>query len=387
MKPLLLAIILLFTGKCIDAQTFTPKGGEDEIFSFAETPATFPGGDSLYWKFIKDSLRYPEAERARGMQGRVYVQFVVEKDGSITNLKTLKGVNAAPGLTREAMRVLSSMPKWTPGKMNGRPVRLYVTQPVKFVLPPDIRYPVRAPSYPGGTTALDSFVESQLVQKYRKYDKEISMKTVRLHFRVNPAGIADSITAIHSEGNDQAEMIAVEIIGALDRRWKPGMSGNTLAAIWMYAEMRMGERDSKYRTKALITVLNEPPAPEAGTLISPSDSCYYPSIWRTHRELFADVPPQYGADRNGASVFMQRNVKYPQVEKEMNMQGTVTVSFFIETDGSVTGTEILQEVAGAPGLTSETLRVLALMEKWEPGKKNGVAARTKIIVPVVFQLL
>jgi periplasmic protein TonB len=104
----------------------------EEIFTFAEQMPEFPGNG--FTAYLQKNIKYPAMEKDAGKQGTVYISFVVEKDGSITNVAAAKEVPGAPGLTREAIRVVSQMPKWSPGMMNGRPVRITITQPVKFVL-------------------------------------------------------------------------------------------------------------------------------------------------------------------------------------------------------------------------------------------------------------
>lgn len=110
-------------------------GDTDAVFSYAEIMAEFPGGQVAFYKYLQESIHYPAEEAKAGKQGTVYVSFVVEKDGSVSNVKILKGVADAPGLSQEAIRVITAMPKWTPGKINGKTVRVSVTQPIKFVLP------------------------------------------------------------------------------------------------------------------------------------------------------------------------------------------------------------------------------------------------------------
>lgn len=107
----------------------------DAVFSYAEVMAEFPGGQAAFYKYLQESIHYPAEEAKAGLQGTVYVSFVIEKDGSVSNIKVLKGVRDAPGLDAEAVRVIALMPKWSPGKMNGKAVRVSVTQPIKFVLP------------------------------------------------------------------------------------------------------------------------------------------------------------------------------------------------------------------------------------------------------------
>jgi periplasmic protein TonB len=92
----------------------------------------FPGGDVARIKFFSENIKYPIAAREIGVQGPVYFTFVVEKDGSISNIKMLRGIGA--GCDEEALRVVSMMPKWKPGRQNGREVRVQFNLPISFVL-------------------------------------------------------------------------------------------------------------------------------------------------------------------------------------------------------------------------------------------------------------
>jgi protein TonB len=85
-------------------------------------------------EYLGKNMRYPDAARENGIEGRVSVQFIVNEDGSITDVKIVGSKRLGGGCEEEAMRVISSMPKWKPGKQNGRPVKVYYTQPVSFRL-------------------------------------------------------------------------------------------------------------------------------------------------------------------------------------------------------------------------------------------------------------
>ena len=95
-----------------------------------DTPATFPGGEFKMMEYLRDNLIYPEPAREKGIEGKVYVQFVVEEDGSITNVKIMRSVNK--WLDAEAFRVIKSMPKWNPGTQNGEPVSTTMMLPINF---------------------------------------------------------------------------------------------------------------------------------------------------------------------------------------------------------------------------------------------------------------
>ena len=105
-----------------------PEGAFDVVEQMPE----FPGGAAGMMKFIAENVKYPEEAYSKGIEGRVLVQFIIEKDGSVTNVKVIKKVNDA--IDAEAVRVVKAMPKWKPGKQNGREVRVKYTIPVSFRL-------------------------------------------------------------------------------------------------------------------------------------------------------------------------------------------------------------------------------------------------------------
>ena len=109
-----------------------PKEEDNKIFEFVEQQASFPGGPAAMNQWLSQNIRYPAAAQENNIQGKVTVQFVVELNGSISNVVVVRGVD--PNLDKEAVRVVKSMPKWTPGMQNGRPVRSKFTLPVNFKL-------------------------------------------------------------------------------------------------------------------------------------------------------------------------------------------------------------------------------------------------------------
>lgn len=111
-----------------------PKQEEvtQEIFVVVEDAPQFPGGESALMKYLNENIRYPIVAQENGIQGRVTCQFVVERDGSISDVQVVRGQD--PSLDREAVRVIQSMPKWKPGKQRGVPVRVRYTLPVLFRL-------------------------------------------------------------------------------------------------------------------------------------------------------------------------------------------------------------------------------------------------------------
>lgn len=109
-----------------------PKQEENKVFEVVEQMPAFPGGDAALLKYLSENIHYPTVAAENGVQGRVVIGFVVEKDGSITDVNVMKSRD--PSLDREAMRVVKSMPKWIPGKQNGSNVRVKYQVPVTFRL-------------------------------------------------------------------------------------------------------------------------------------------------------------------------------------------------------------------------------------------------------------
>lgn len=100
--------------------------------TIVENMPDFPGGELAMRKFISENIHFPAEARSADIQGSVYIQFVVEKTGKITNIKTLRGIGG--GCDEEALRVVKLMPNWNPGRQNGQTVRVQFVLPIKFVL-------------------------------------------------------------------------------------------------------------------------------------------------------------------------------------------------------------------------------------------------------------
>ena len=106
--------------------------GESDVYQIVEQMPEFPGGAAELYHYISKNIRYPQEAKEKGIQGRVFIGFIVEKDGSISNVRNLRGVDSE--LDAEAIRVIQSLPKWKPGKHNGEFVRVSYQIPIVFKL-------------------------------------------------------------------------------------------------------------------------------------------------------------------------------------------------------------------------------------------------------------
>lgn len=123
--PLLLLFVI------IPAISFSQENtNQDPVFTIVETTPVYPGGQEALMSLIKDNLVYPIEAKEKEVEGTVYASFIIEKDGSVSDIKIIKSIGS--GCDEEVLRVLNLMKKWEPGKQNGKYVRVQFNLPVKF---------------------------------------------------------------------------------------------------------------------------------------------------------------------------------------------------------------------------------------------------------------
>ena len=132
---------------------------EDVTFTVVEKAPVFPGGMEKLFQYLTNNVEYPQVAKEKGIQGRVFVNFIVDNDGSVDSVKVLKGIGG--GCDEEAIRVVAAMPNWEPGMQRGKPVRVSYNLPVKFTLDDGYADSVFAvvevmPEFPGGRKKLMS---------------------------------------------------------------------------------------------------------------------------------------------------------------------------------------------------------------------------------------
>lgn len=221
----------------------THSAADDEIYEVVENMPRFPnGGMSALMQYLNENIRYPEAAIKAGVQGRVTLQFIVDKDGSIDDVKTLRGVD--PYLDAEAIRVIKMMPRWEPGTHKGKPVKVKYTVPVMFRIPSepvggnigetvvvakngpaasvtgDVYEVVdKMPEFPGGMTGL-----MQYLSKNVKYPADARAKGIQgrvvVSVIVNTKGKATNAT-IAQGASPSLDAEALRVAGTMPD-WTPG---------------------------------------------------------------------------------------------------------------------------------------------------------------------
>lgn len=147
----------------VDSAQISDSG---EVFVFVEDQPEFPGGDEARIKYLQENIIYPELAKESNIQGTVYVTFIVEKDGQITNVKVLRGIGG--GCDIESVRVIKNMPLWKPGAQRGKAVRCMFNMPLRYVLA-------------GSSGSSLSKKEKKALEKEKKKKEKSSKKLPKAH--------------------------------------------------------------------------------------------------------------------------------------------------------------------------------------------------------------
>jgi TonB family protein len=211
-----------------------------KIYTAVEVSPVFPGGDKGFIHYLSQNIRYPQLAREKNVQGRVYVQFIVERDGSLSDIKALR--DPGEGLGAEAIRVISDSPKWKPGLQNNVAVRVQYTVPVNFSLvdgtknktddptriakggdSPAVRPVETQPEYPGGSAAFSQLLAESIRYPKLAHDNKVEGR-VYIRFVVEKDGSLSGLSAIRDPGYGLGDE-AIRVI-RLSPKWKPGTQNN-----------------------------------------------------------------------------------------------------------------------------------------------------------------
>ena len=213
---------------------------EDTVYQIVEQMPKYTGGEEAMMKYVAENIKYPQAAKDKNISGRVFVGFVIEKDGSVSNVKVVRGIGG--GCDEEAARVIKEMPKWKPGMQKGKPVRVNYMMPIFFKLDdgqpaksvkkekasnPDMTpdkngvYQIveEMPQYPGGEDALMDYVSKNVVYPSEAQEKGISGR-VFVGFIVEKDGSVSNVKVLRGIGGGCDEE-AVRVIKGMPK-WKPG---------------------------------------------------------------------------------------------------------------------------------------------------------------------
>jgi len=286
----------------------------------------FPGGDKALMNYLVQHIKYPIIDQENGYQGKVVVQFVIDRSGKVKDPKVVTSVS--PGLDREALRVLSQIPDWIPGEINGKKENIYYTLPFVFEIEGE-------PSRHSSNVKFDSLqivLDGQILP--------MSFKSKWLNF----SKLTSLNTIVPKKEKEKKELIekyglaaANGVIIAISKKEDPVSK----------AEVRL-EKDS------------------LGNIIY---------------DVVEKMPEYQGGDVELMN-FLKKNLIYPEAEKNKNIQGNVIVFFVVNTLGKIEQAKVLKSLS--PECDKEALRVINLMTNWIPGKQNGVPVSVRYTLPIKF---
>jgi TonB family protein len=404
----LLLFVLLWSSTLLHAQN------NGKIYAVVkQMPQLMEGGLQSY---IYHHTTYPAKAKEQKLEGNVVVGFVVEPSGQVSTVKVMKSVHAL--LDQEAVKIISALPRFTPGYHEGKPVRVQMYVPVKFSLKPlpepkeeqppmgteemvvadgdmvqaeadmiqaevdliqgdpngmdpdamiegtpdvpdaneeeVVVFAEQMPEFPGN---LNEYILKNMI--YPKYAREQSVEgKVIAQFIIDKEGRISQAEIIRKVGFGLDEE-ALRIINNMPN-WKPAKQNGKPVALRYNLPIIFKLTET---TKTPVAT-HEPPAPKQDDIIT-----------------FAEQMPEFNGD---LQKYLAKNINYPTSARELGLSGKVIASFVVEKDGSVSNVEILR--AAGKDFDAEAIRVIKSMPNWKPGKQNGKPVRIRFTLPITFAL-
>jgi len=340
--------------------------GTDTVYNYTDQMPVFSGGNDALEKFKSENVKYPAELKSIGIEGMVIIRFLIEKDGSVKDIRISKG--CSPALDAEALRVTRAMPAWQPAKVKGRPVKCLSGTVFEFLLTPRIQpihkedepYVVveEMPAFPGGDSTLLKYISKNT--KYPEVAKASNIQgRVIIRFCVTKSGGIDRVSVLRGV-SPELDAESIRVVSSLPS-FKPGRQGGVPVDVWYMVPI----------TFAL-------DKPRVDSIPSPAGK----SSIREFSEY--DTPPVFQGGEAAMYKFIRSSIIYPAAAKDKNISGKVYIGFEINTDGSVGEVSVLNGVD--PSLDAEAIRVIKLLPKWQPGKLAGTEVKVWYPVMVNFKL-
>jgi TonB family protein len=339
--------------------------GNDTIYFQAKEGPKFPGGNEALQKFKAENVKYPKKMKNLGIEGMVAVRFNIEKNGSVSDIRILRGTS--PAIDAEAIRVTRLMPAWQPGKENGKPVKCMNMINYDFLLTPRVP-PVHEegtpyvvveemPLFPGGDSSLLAFISKNTKYPDAAKANNIQGKVIA-RFCVTEAGGVDRISIL--KGVDpELDAEAVRVINKLPE-FKPGKQGGKPVPVWYMVPITFA-LDKPGTENVKNVPPNAPPLPQG-----------------------YDETPVFKGGEKAMYKFINSKLTYPVSAKEKKISGKVIISFCVNTTGVIEQVKVIKKID--PDLDAEAERVFKLLPAWKPGKLAGKPVAVWYNMPVIFTL-
>ena len=413
------------------------EGQSDPVFKIVEQMPSFPGcadlakeevndcSDKKLVEYIYKNLKYPEEARAEKTEGMVVLQFIVERDGSISNIKKVRDIGAGCG--DEAVRVIKAMnnlpQKWTPGKQRGRPVRVFYTLPVKYKLEatskskkngPGPNMPAQdeevfkvveqMPRFPGcaelpkeeGKECSNKNLVEYLYKNIKYPENARAEKvegTVVLQFIVEKDGGLSNVKILRDIGAGCADE-AVRVIQSMNNmpeKWTPGKQRGKAVRV-MYVMPVKYKLESNDNVDKAIKYSNKTPKNGPGPNM-PSDGhtqndkvdiqAMYPAC-----QGETDIEKKKDCSQQALLTKVYTSIKYPEEARNNKVEGMVVVVFTVNADGTIQDISLKKDIGSGCGV--EALRTMKKIVgesgNWIPAMKDGKAVKSLYHMPIKYKL-
>ena len=350
MKRNLLFLICVFL---LTAGT-NAQNKNDSIYANCEVIPTFTGGDAACRSYLIKNIIMPDDALKQNVEGTAYVQFVVERNGSLSSVELKKGI--LKSVDDEIVRVVKEMPAWTPASSNGINVRYQYTLPVR----------IRQFDY----LKFDSLVD-YLDSNYNLVDQATSS-----HYCVIKKGKSSFLVSYYQKNGI---LVEDQMCKTIHPNVKHGenvvyFGNNKVKSKGTYVNDKKEGIYTTYDQEGVKIkeenfengLSKEMPGEEAPIYIVCED------------------PPKFPGGEKERNKFIKDNLVYPERAKEKGIEGVVYIEFVVECDGSISKAAIRRDIGYGCG--EEALRLVKLMPKWEPGMQRGKTLRVQIVHPIVFTL-
>ena len=360
--------LLLITANSMYAQTnetqqeTTPpqepqkkESTSNEIFVVVEQQPEFPGGTKGLMEWLGANIQYPKEAHEKGIEGRVIVNFVVEKDGSVSDVNVVRGQD--PLLDAEATRVVPLMPNWTPGLQRGERVRVRYTLPIVFRIP---AIDTKGSTVIGHKQSTNDDDNELIVMQGSGSMKDVTPQTLSLKFgKDKPIYVLDGERVEDIESIDPKNIESISVLKNESSIAKYGEEGKN-GVIEITSKSAIAK-------SAAIDYAKEKLAK------SPDDVF-----------VVVEEQPQFPGGTQAMMKFLGENIIYPAEAHKNGIQGRVIVNFVVNKDGSLSDINIVR--GQDPLLDAEAMRVISTMPNWKPGMQRGEAVNVRYTLPIVFRL-
>jgi len=348
-------------------EVFCQDRSATQIYDIAQQMPEYPGGEDSMWRFINTNIIYPDSAVRHNIQGRIVVGFVVNEDGSISDIKIRKGLSW--DIDSEGIRVIKLFPRFTPGRQDGKAVKVRFNLPISFKVKPipidtvrDAKVVEHMPEYPEGEEAMMRVIQKNIQYPIDARDNDVQGRVV-IGFVVNEDGSLSDFKVKKSVC--------------------PSIDAEAIRVIKLLAKFKPGTQQGKpVRVQFVLPIMFK--IYNDGFGVSSSNLSYplqkdIPGVYNS-----ATVMPEYPGGKDKLLGFLQKNVVYPEDAQAVNIEGAVVVSFVVNEDGRLSDFAIAQEAYYS--LNMEALRVAKLLPAFKPGLQDGKPVKVRYRLPIGFNL-